>query len=145
MPVTDYRTQVNGIEPHHLTSPQAGKFSDVQQYVANLIKNKVLVGHSLWNDLSVLGIPHAAVNTRDVALYQPFRNALRPHPPPIGLPTLTWMLLRRRCQEGPQNPMENARASLDLYRSQAGEWEKAITEGHWPAALPPSSFSRCYL
>ena len=65
---------------------EAWSFNAVQQYVANLIKGKVLIGHSLWNDLSgvlchkrtkqsiimliVLGIPHPAVSTRDVALYQ---------------------------------------------------------------------------
>ena len=41
--------------------------------------------------------------------------------------------------------LENARAALDLYRSHASEWEKAVSEGHWPAHLPPSTFSRCYL
>ena len=53
----------------------------------------------------VLGIPHPAVNTRDVALYQPFRNALRLPNQLIGLPTLTFHLMGRRCQEGQQNPV----------------------------------------
>ncbi|KAI0068442.1 hypothetical protein BV25DRAFT_578987 [Artomyces pyxidatus] len=148
MPVTDYRVSTTGITADHLNSSSAVKFSDVQLFVANLIKDKVIVGHSLWNDLSVLGIPHPAVNTRDVGLYQPFRNALRAQAPthPIGLQTLTWVLMRRRiCQDGQQNPLENARAALDLYRSHSAEWENAISEGHWPAALPPSQFSRCYL
>lgn len=30
----------------------AWAFNAVQQYVANLIKGKVLVGHGIWNDLS---------------------------------------------------------------------------------------------
>ena len=47
----------------------------------------------------VLGIRHAAVATRDVALYQPFRNALRSTNHVIGLPTLMWQLMRRRVQE----------------------------------------------
>jgi RNA exonuclease 4 len=41
--------------------------------------------------------------------------------------------------------LENARVALDLYRSHAEEWEAAITKGNWPSALPPSTFSRCYL
>lgn len=145
VPITDYRTSTTAIEPGHLHSPSAYKFSQVQQHVANLIRDKVVVGHSLWNDLSVLGIPHPAVNTRDVALYQPFRNALRSPNQVIGLQTLTWHLMRRRCQDGQLDPLENARAALDLYRSHATEWEKAISDGHWPSALPPSTFSRCYL
>ena len=53
----------------------------------------------------VLGIPHAAVNTRDVALYQPFRNALKLPNQLVRLPTLTFHLMGRRCQEGQQNPV----------------------------------------
>ncbi|KAF8632570.1 hypothetical protein AX15_001780 [Amanita polypyramis BW_CC] len=70
LPVTDYRTSATGIIEDELTSSEALSFPVVQQYVANLIKGKTLVGHSLWNDLSVLGIPHPAAATRDVALYQ---------------------------------------------------------------------------
>lgn len=121
-----------------------------------------------FDDL-VLGVPHPAVNTRDVGLYQPFRNALRSSNQLVRLPTLTFHLMGRRCQEGQQNPvryttngeradtyvcildvccanqLENARAALDLYRSHANEWEISIREGQWPSALPPSTFSRCYL
>jgi RNA exonuclease 4 len=113
---------------------EAEKFDAVQRTVAEMIKDKVVVGHSLWNDLSggypwsrgivfqesvaialnrrficyyflVLGIPHPAVNTRDVALYQPFRNALRQPNQLVRLPTLTFHLMGRRCQEGQQNPV----------------------------------------
>ncbi|KAG1758329.1 hypothetical protein EDD22DRAFT_981468 [Suillus occidentalis] len=113
MQVSDYRTATTADTP---------AFTQVQQHVADLIKGKVLVGHSLWNDLSVLGIPHPAVATRDVALYQPFRNVF-----------------------GPPNQVENARAALDLYRTVSSEWEGAIAIGNWPSCLPPSTFSRCYL
>lgn len=145
MQVTDYRTSTTGITEAHLTSGNVWSFNAVQQYVANLIDGKVLVGHSIWNDLSVLGIPHPAVNTRDVALYQPFRNALRSPHQIIGLQTLAWQLMCRRCQEGQQHPVENARVALDLYRSDADNWENAVAKGNWPCALPPSTFSRCYL
>ncbi|KAG5653583.1 hypothetical protein H0H81_012090 [Sphagnurus paluster] len=67
-------------------SGNACTFNAVQHYVAGVIEGKILIGHSIWNDLSgkkfftsaiyiqinhraVLGIPHPAVNTRDVALY----------------------------------------------------------------------------
>lgn len=114
---------------------------------------------------SVLGIRHPAVATRDVALYQPFRNALRSPNHVVGLQTLMWHLMRRRVQENhvcPVRPsplcsrggtgvlrkwcgqLENARASLDLYRSYSNEWEGAISTGQWPSHLPPSTFSRCY-
>jgi hypothetical protein len=160
MSVTDYRTSTTGITPADLSSGKgtenivlllwaltrppntclrqadAKPFDEVQRSVASIIRDKVLIGHSLWNDLSgeycnraimfqdvchnrpltvasfyfyhfflVLGIPHPAVNTRDVALYQPFRNALRLPNQPVRLPTLTFHLMGRRCQEGQQNPV----------------------------------------
>ncbi|GLB36052.1 putative EXOIII [Lyophyllum shimeji] len=145
MQVTDYRTSTTGITEAHLSSGNVWPFNTVQQYVASLIDGKILVGHSIWNDLSVLGIPHPAVNTRDVAVYLPFRNALRSPHQIIGLQTLAWQLMCRRCQEGQQHPVENARVALDLYRSDAESWESAIQKGNWPCALPPSTFSRCYL
>ncbi|KAF9076200.1 ribonuclease H-like domain-containing protein [Rhodocollybia butyracea] len=145
MKITDYRTSQTGILPAHLSSKDAVAFSYVQQQVANIVKGNVIVGHSIWNDLSVLGIPHPAVDTRDVGLYQPFRNALRSQNHVVGLQTLSWQLMCRRCQESEQNPLENARAALDLYRSDSKNWEDTIRRGSWPCALPPSTFSRCYL
>ncbi|EIW86792.1 hypothetical protein CONPUDRAFT_46102 [Coniophora puteana RWD-64-598 SS2] len=144
MPVTDYRTATTGIDPKTLTSSSTPKFQLVQADVAQLIKGKIVVGHSLWNDLSVLGIPHPAVCTRDVALYQPFRNALRSPNQVIGLQTLMWHLMCRRCQDGQLDSLENARATLDLYRSVAEDWENAVANNNWPSSLPPSTFSRCY-
>lgn len=101
-------------------------FDRVQRHVADFIKGKIIVGHSLWHDLSgrvhasffilatklitcslgiVLGIPHPAVATRDVALYQPFRNALRSPNQVVGLQTLMWHLMCRRCQDGHIHPV----------------------------------------
>ncbi|KAJ7592492.1 ribonuclease H-like domain-containing protein [Mycena floridula] len=142
--VTDYRTSTTGIQSSHLTGSNAIQFSVVQEHVANLLKGNILVGHSLWNDLSVLGIAHPAVDTRDVGLYQPFRNALHSPRQVVGLQTLAWQLMRRRFQQQESNPLENARAALDLYRTQQQDWETAIAHGTWPCALPPSSYSRCY-
>lgn len=58
-----------------------------------------------WSSGIVLGIPHLAVATRDVALYLPFRNALRSPNQVIGLQTLMWHLMCRRCQDGHIHPV----------------------------------------
>ncbi|KAJ7579461.1 hypothetical protein C8J56DRAFT_1059061 [Mycena floridula] len=141
--VTDYRTATTGIQPSHLSGGNAVQFSVVQEHVANLLKGNILVGHSLWNDLSVVGIAHAAVDTRDVGLYQVAMSHER-LAQVVGLQTLAWQLMRRRCQQQESNPLENARAALDLYRTEQQDWETAIAHGTWPCALPPSSYSRCY-
>ncbi|KAJ7225590.1 hypothetical protein GGX14DRAFT_125775 [Mycena pura] len=142
--VVDCREATTGIKQWQLFSKDAVPFNVVQHHLSKLFKNKVMVGHSLWQDLSVLGIPHPAVATRDVALHQPFRNALGAPNQIVGLKTLCWQLMRRRCGEGLIDPAENARAAMDLYRSHARDWESSIHRGDWPSSLPPSTFSRCY-
>ncbi|KAJ7587415.1 ribonuclease H-like domain-containing protein [Mycena floridula] len=148
MKVTDYPTATTGIQLSHLTGNNAIQFSVVQEHVANLLKGNILVGHSLWNDLSVLGIAHPAVDTRDIGLYQPFRNTLRSPNHIISLWTLARQLIDLcfyldshliHCQ------LENARTILDLYRTQQQDWETVIAHGTWPCALSPSSYSRCYI
>ncbi|KAH9944157.1 ribonuclease H-like domain-containing protein [Epithele typhae] len=146
--VTDYRTKHTGIKPEDLEPGRALPWATVQQQIGHLIKDKIIVGYTLWQDLSVIGICHPAVATRDVALYQPFRNALqnmvRSNTQTIGLHTLMWLLMRRKIQDTQTCPLENARAAMDLYRSRAEEWEGIIAKGQWPTSLPPSTFSRCY-
>ncbi|KAK5008088.1 3'-5' exonuclease, partial [Cryomyces antarcticus] len=52
--ITDYRTFVSGIQPHHLRPGTARPFRHVQRDVAALLAGRVLVGHALKNDLAVL-------------------------------------------------------------------------------------------
>ena len=158
LPISDYRTGVTGISPEDLESGECGTFilrdgtpqadsltpygscpatsadaaltfDQVQGTVASIIANRVIIGHSLWNDFSgvspatspfvslltpgsfslslphcvdphlVLGLPHPAVATRDVALYRPFRNTLRSPNHVIGLQTLMWHFMNRQVQK----------------------------------------------
>lgn len=46
----------------------------VQKEVAEIIRGKILVGHSLKNDLSVLFLSHPKKNIRDTARYKPFKK-----------------------------------------------------------------------
>ncbi|KAF9650071.1 hypothetical protein BDM02DRAFT_3155049 [Thelephora ganbajun] len=144
LPVSDYRTNVTGISPQDLESDNALPFDDVQSRVASVIASKIIVGHSLWNDFSVLGLPHPAVATRDVALYRPFRTTLRSNHV-IGLQTLMWHLMNRQVQKEHVVPLENVRAVIDLYRSVETDCEASIAAGDWPFLLPPENFARCYL
>lgn len=129
-PVSDYRTSTTGLTESHLHSSRplllqflpltdvsaAGKtisFETARQRVSEAIRDKVVIGHALWNDLSgkrprgghelrtsfantslrlsVVGLPHLASATRDVALYRPFRNTLRAGQV-VGLKTLLWQV-----------------------------------------------------
>ena len=51
--VTDYRTAVSGILPAHLKDG-AISMQEAQQQVANVLKGRILVGHSVHHDLQVI-------------------------------------------------------------------------------------------
>ncbi|KAL1748487.1 nucleotide-binding protein FRT1 [Schizophyllum fasciatum] len=141
--VTDYREAKTGIKSAHLYSSRAQNIRIVYQTVCKILRNKVVVGHSLWLDFSVLGIVHPAKDTRDAALYLPFRTTLRTQHL-VGLQTLNYRLLGLRCSEPYVDPLENARVALNLYRSYAANWETAISSRSWPCDLPPGRFSTNY-
>ncbi|KAF8610815.1 hypothetical protein BDV93DRAFT_540469 [Ceratobasidium sp. AG-I] len=154
--VVTYKTSSTGIKAEHLDTDSALPFELVQAKVSELIKDKIIVGHTLWMSLAVLGISHLSSNTRDVALYLPFRVAMHQQNQMIGLPTLgksllehvvyyrVWNFMRRRTQAGFSNSLEDARASVDLYRSVEDSWEKFVFEGDWPCALPPPQYSQYF-
>lgn len=70
--VVDYRTSISGIRKEDLMNGE--EFTTVQKEVSELIKGKILVGHSLKNDLSVLFLSHPKRNIRDTSRYKPFRK-----------------------------------------------------------------------
>jgi RNA exonuclease 4 len=61
--VTDWRTSVSGITPHHMHS--AVTFSNAQKQVADLIKDRILIGHAIENDLKALLLSHPRNLVRD--------------------------------------------------------------------------------
>ena len=68
------------------------------------------------NPRLVLGLPHPAVTTGDVALYRPFRNTLRSNDRLITHQTLMWHLMNRRVQNDRIVPVSCVRPFL------AGIW-----------------------
>ncbi|KAG8778790.1 hypothetical protein FRC12_024828 [Ceratobasidium sp. 428] len=142
--VANYKTTSTGIERAHLYGSEARPFELVQAEVAKLISNRIIVGHSLWTDLAVLGISHKAADTRDAALYGPFREAMGQINQPPGLSTLVWKLMERRIQSGYINSVENARASIDLFRSVQDSWEMCIFNEEWPSVLPPAAYAQYF-
>lgn len=71
-PVTDYRTFVSGITPQLLGS--ARTLDVVQADVATLLDGRILIGHSVRNDLDALLLGHPKRDIRDTSRYPGFRQ-----------------------------------------------------------------------
>ena len=120
--VADYRTHVSGIRPGDLDPPRAIPFAKAQEEVADLLKGRTVVAHSVVNDLQVLRLTHPAHLIRDTAhfpLLCPERQrSLRA----LVVERLGWI----DFQAGEHDSVEDARAVMCLYRSVEEEWEAVV-------------------
>lgn len=126
--VTDYRTAVSGIEPRHLRPDVARPFDEVREDLKTLLTGRILVGHAVKNDLDVLILKHDNKFIRDTSKFSKFRQlALRPGHTP-GLKLLADKLLGVQIQVGAHSSVEDARATMALYRLGKAEFEKEIRQ-----------------
>jgi DNA polymerase III epsilon subunit-like protein len=136
-PVTDYRSFVSGIKPEQIESDSAMEFSKVRQTVSKILQGKILIGHALENDLKILNIHHPWCDIRDTSTFPPFmkmrkigfsmedeRTILCPR----KLKELAWEILGTNIQVmgKPHCPVEDAIASMNLYKAVRDEWERVI-------------------
>lgn len=124
-PVTDYRTRWSGIQRHHLRD--AIPFAQARQEVLCLLQGKVVVGHSIYNDFEVLDVLHPGHMVRDTCTTHLLsRLAGFPSERCTSLKILAVRLLNRKIQVGRRGhcSVEDALASLDLYKLVEGEWER---------------------
>ncbi|KAI0786055.1 hypothetical protein C8Q75DRAFT_808837 [Abortiporus biennis] len=141
--ITNYRTELTGLLPVHFNN--APSFHEVQSRVAALLKDKIVIGYALWQFLGGLGLTHPAIDTRDAALFMPFRKTLQSRSSNIiPLATLMQYLMNRSIGVHGDYPDEQARATLDLFRSCEQVWENIIKSGAWPCCLPPSECGHCF-
>ena len=130
--VTDYRTAVSGIEPKHLRKDVARPFDEVRNDLKILLGGRILVGHAVKNDLDVLILKHDKRFIRDTSKFSKFRQlAMTPGRTP-GLKLLAEKLLGVEIQVGAHSSVEDARATMALYRLDKADFEKEIRQkyGH---------------
>lgn len=120
--VTDYRTWVSGIHPHHLKN--APDFKSVQKKVFELVKDRILVGHAIKHDLDVLMLDHPRNQIRDTSTYQPFKKFAKGRHP--GLKTLAREVLGLDIQSGQHCSVEDARVTMLLYKKFKKEWDATV-------------------
>lgn len=127
-PITDYRTRFSGVRPSDMKT--AMPFAQAQQRVADLLKDRILIGHALTNDLAVLLLSHPRRDIRDTAKHMPFRKKYGNGRSP-ALRVLAAELLGVEIQGGEHSSVEDARVCLMLYK----RFKKEFEEEHrklWP-------------
>ncbi|XP_071507177.1 uncharacterized protein [Diadema antillarum] len=122
--VTDYRTAVSGVRPVNLA--KAEEFLTVQKEVAAIMKDRVLVGHALKNDMKVLFLGHPRRLIRDTATYPHFREIMKTKRP--GLKKLAKTVLGVTIQEGEHSSVVDARTAMRLYTLHRVAWEKSLKQ-----------------
>lgn len=118
--VTDYRTHVSGITPQLLRSARTLEL--VQKDVAKLLDGRILVGHAIKNDLDALLLGHPKRDIRDTSKYPPYRAVSKGRSP--GLKKLAQELLGITIQSGQHSSVEDARATMLLFRRDKDGIEK---------------------
>jgi RNA exonuclease 4 len=117
--VVDYRTAVSGITPSHLKS--APPLSDVMVKLGPILKDRIVVGHSLHNDFAALMLSHPKHLIRDTANYHMFKKSLRTTSP--SLKRLAKEYLGLDIQTGEHDSVEDARIAMLIYRLHRDQWD----------------------
>lgn len=99
-------------------------FKTVQTKVAEILKNRVLVGHAVRNDLDVLLLSHPKNDIRDTSRYKPFRALMKGGTP--SLKKLTSRVLGFAVQTGEHDSIQDAQATMRLYTMHKKEWESSL-------------------
>lgn len=128
--VTDYRTRWSGIRPEDIAN--APSFKSVQQKVAKIVNGRIIVGHAVHNDFSVLNINHPPEKVRDTSHY--FRNLFQGTTP--SLRKLSEIVLGIIIQKGEHDSVQDAQATMKLYVVERDKWtEKFLKEGQQSSLL----------
>ena len=127
--VVDYRTQWSGVRESDMV--HAKPFQEVQQQVADLIKDKILVGHAVYNDLKALLLSHPYPLTRDTQVLA-YKSALV-KTKRVALRNLVKDEIGSSIQGGEHSSVIDARATMAVYRLHKKEWDKIV--GHVPLSL----------
>ncbi|XP_072266621.1 interferon-stimulated 20 kDa exonuclease-like 2 [Pyxicephalus adspersus] len=129
-PVTDYRTKWSGIRREHLAN--AIPFSAAQKEILKILQGKMVIGHAIHNDYKALGYFHPPELTRDTSKIPLLnRRAGFPEKEMASLKRLAKQLLRKDIQmgRGGHSSVEDAKATMELYRVVEAEYEKQLASG----------------
>lgn len=121
--VQNHLTFVSGIRPIDLQNAPA--FSNVQRQVRDILSNKIVVGHSLHFDFKALEFSHPNEDIRDIGKSRFIINRYgNSRGQSVSLKILALKILNRHIQLDQHDPIEDAKAALDIYK----QYQKEIEE-----------------
>jgi len=121
--VTDFRTWVSGVTPRDLRD--AVPYEYCRLNVIKMLKDKIIVGHTLKHDFKVLNYEHPQHLVRDLTHFKKFQSDVG-HA--VSLKRLSTMFLGKTIQEGSHCSIIDSRAALCLYRLFEKPWENFIKQ-----------------
>ncbi|RDW74681.1 putative 3'-5' exonuclease [Aspergillus mulundensis] len=132
--VTDWRSHVSGILPKHMV--EARSLEQVQKEVAEILEGRILVGHALRNDLDALLLSHPKRDIRDTSKHPPYRKIAGGGSPRLKI--LASEFLGLDIQSGAHSSVEDAKATMLLYRRDKDEFEREHLK-KWPVRVVSES------
>jgi len=117
--VTDWRTQWSGVRAKDMIN--AKTFEEVQGSIAELIKDRIVIGHAIQNDLKALMLSHPRTQIRDTQHLAHKHGQSRTARP--ALRNLVRDMLRATIQQGEHSSVTDARATMAIYRLHRKQWE----------------------
>ncbi|TFY65434.1 hypothetical protein EVG20_g5589 [Dentipellis fragilis] len=121
--VTDWRTRWSGIREMDMVG--AKPFEEVQTMVSNFMKDRVLIGHAVHNDLQALLLSHPRAQLRDTQVLARKHGQSRVKHP--SLKNLVRDMLGVAIQEGEHSSVVDARATMAIFRLHRKEWERPFS------------------
>ncbi|KAL3476250.1 hypothetical protein BJX99DRAFT_246948 [Aspergillus californicus] len=132
--VTDWRTHVSGILPKHMV--EARSLELVQKEVTEILDERILVGHAIRNDLDALLLSHPKRDIRDTSKHPAYRKVAGGGSPRLKI--LASEFLGLDIQSGAHSSVEDAKATMLLYRRAKDEFEREHLK-KWPVRAAPES------
>ncbi|XP_064642488.1 uncharacterized protein LOC135496859 [Lineus longissimus] len=125
-PITDFRTPWSGIHPYHMKN--AVPFESARRRIKQIIEGKIIIGHAIHNDLEVLKIAPSQENIRDTITSAKLKEMMGSNETKCSLKKMARALLDRWIQKGSHCSVEDARASLDLFKLIEQDWDGQLKQ-----------------
>ena len=130
--VTDFRTWVSGVRAKDIKNKDAISPKECRNVVGELLIGKILVGHSLKNDLRALLLTHPRHDIRDTANYKHYmkargKNGGKLRPRKLKELAKEFLNIEIQIDGEAHSSVDDARAAMELYKVQRSAWEKSLS------------------